>query len=465
MADHARRRFLAGLGALAAAPLAARLAAADSGSPGRVAGFGPLEPDGEGLLDLPAGFHYRIVSRPGDAMDDGFVVPGLADDMHAFAAPGGKCVLVRNHELAPDSAETAFRAMRGALDAERIARIYDAGAGRGGVTTAVVDTASARVEAQYLTLAGTLRNCSGGATPWGSWITCEEMVVGVGDFGAQRAHGYNFEVPASARGLVDPLPLTAMGRFNHEAAVVDARTGVVYQTEDRPDGLLYRFLPSEPGRLAAGGRLQALALRGMPGVHTGNRRRGAPRFAPRERHPVEWLDLEEPDSPGDDLRYQGRSKGAAVLVRCEGMAVETDAGGGAACVWIVATTGGASRLGQLWCYRPSPEEGRADERHRPATLELALEPRHIEWLANGDNLTVAPFGDLVVCEDNDVAQHLVGVTASGGVYRLAANARRDSEFAGATFSPDGATLFVNLQRPGLTLAIKGPWHTRRDAPD
>ena len=144
------------------------------------------------------------------------------------------------------------------------------------------------------------------------------------------------------------------------------------------------------------------------------------------------------------------------------MTVEVDAAGGETCIWFVATAGGPLGLGQLWCYRPARDEGRAAERRRPGTLELGLEPRNREWLRNGDNLTVAPFGDLFVCEDNGVAQHIVGVTGSAGLYRFAANARRDGEFAGATFSPDGGTLFVNLQHSGLTLAIKGPWDTRVD---
>ncbi|NIP47182.1 MAG: DUF839 domain-containing protein, partial [Gammaproteobacteria bacterium] len=142
--------------------------------------------------------------------------------------------------------------------------------------------------------------------------------------------------------------------------------------------------------------------------------------------------------------------------------VEVDAQSGETRIWIVSTAGGPEALGQLWCYRPAGDEGGAGERRHPGTLELALEPRNPEWLRNGDNLTLAPFGDLLVCENNDVAQHIVGVTASGGMYRLAANPRRDAEFAGATFSPDGGTLFVNLQQPGLTFAIKGPWHTRID---
>jgi uncharacterized protein len=469
VADRSRRRFLAGLGAVSAAallPFASPLAAADARAGARaVPGFGPLQPDSDGILDLPDGFRYRVISRVGQDMDDGFVVPGLADGMHAFPAARGRTILLRNHELNPGSSETAFRAMKGQLSDAQLARIYDPGAGRGGVTTLVVDTASGTLEGQFLTLSGTLRNCAGGATPWGSWISCEEIVIGPGQFGARREHGYNFEVPAAATGLVEPLPLKAMGRFNHEAVAVDARTGVVYQTEDRGDGLLYRFLPQERARLALGGRLQALVIRDLPGVHTGNRRDAAVEFPLGRRFAVDWVDLDDVTSPNDDLRQQGRSRGAAVFVRGEGMTVEVrvDAAGGGTCIWFMCTTGGPGGLGQLWCYRPAADEGGGDERRRPGTIELGVEPRNADLLRNGDNITVTPFGDLLVCEDNAVAQHLVGITASGGMYRLAANARRDSEFAGATFSADGSTLFVNLYRPGLTFAIKGPWNTRRDA--
>jgi secreted PhoX family phosphatase len=455
-----RRRFLARLGALSAAalsPLAARIAAADARAPAvTVPGYGPLQADPEGLLDLPDGFRYGIISRVGQDMDDGFVVPGLPDDMHAFPGANGRAIIVRNHELNPGSEQTAFRAMKGSLDDAQLARIYDPGAGRGGVTTLVVDTASATstaiVERQFLTLAGTLRNCSGGATPWGSWISSEEMVIGPGKYGVRREHGYNFEVPASATELVEPVPLKAMGRFNHEAVAVDPATGIAYQTEDREDGLLYRFLPDAPGRLAAGGRLQALAIRDLPGVHTGNRRNADIAFPLGKGFPVDWVDLDDVTSPNDDLRHQGRSRGAAVFVRGEGMTVETD---GEIRIWFVCTTGGPFALGQLWCYRPSMGEG--------GSVELGVEPRATKWLQNGDNLTVAPFGDLLVCEDSPADQRIVGITPGGGMYVVAANARSDSEFAGATFSPDGGTLFVNLQRPGLTFAIKGPWHERVDA--
>ncbi len=416
-------------------------------------GFGPLRPDPEKILDLPDGFTYRILSRAGDPMDDGLFVPGRPDGMAAFEGPNGLTVLVRNHETNVGAGDGAFGPGNRLLDRVPAEKLYDRARGEvtclGGTTTLVFDTRTGRVERQFLSLAGTLRNCAGGPTPWNTWITCEETVQRA-DEHCLRDHGYNFEVPATATpALADPVPLTAMGRFNHEAVAVDPASGIVYQTEDRHDGLLYRYIPNEPGRLAAGGRLQALAVLDRPSLDTRNwDERLVPAGTTLE---VRWIDLEDIEAPEDDLRLRGYEAGAARFARGEGMWYGRDA------IYFACTNGGSARKGQIWRYVPSPDEGRPGETQRPGRLQLFVEPNDGGLIDNADNLTVAPWGDLIVCEDGSGEQFLVGITPAGEIYKFARNAVNDSEFAGATFSPDGTTLFVNIQTAGVTLAISGPW--------
>lgn len=453
-----RRRFLgalgitaagfAGLRALVQNPLAAALQTSAS------SGWGALLPDAEGLLDLPAGFAYVAFSRRGEEMDDGLLVPGMHDGMAAFPGPDGRVLLVRNHEnesawldfspFGPDAAR---------LDRVQADRIYDRGHGRrpnlGGTTTLVYNPGSRRLEAHYLSLAGTVRNCAGGPTPWGTWITCEE-VNDEREPDAEKDHGYNFEVlPSPTPGLVAPVPLKAMGRFRHEAICVHPASGAVYQTEDVGDGLLYRFLPDQPGKLAAGGRLQALVLRDRHGADTRNW--DTTLFPAGNPQAVRWVDLDEVESPLGDLRHRGFAAGAALFARGEGAWWGEDA------AWFAMTNGGSARLGQIFRYRPSPHEGTALEADAPGTLELFVEPNDSALVSNCDNLCVAPWGDLVLCEDTGGPCRLVGVTPEGGFYVIGRVPRAGRELAGACFSPDGSTLFVNLQNPGVTLAIHGPW--------
>jgi secreted PhoX family phosphatase len=420
-------------------------------------GYGDLIPDPAGLLDLPAGFAYRVISRAGDPMDDGLLVPGLCDGMAAFPGPSGKTILVRNHELiGRGGAFGPGNELLGRIDA---ARLYDGGrAGgpsAGGTTTLVYDTARGAVESQYLSLGGTVRNCAGGATPWGSWITCEEFPAAAGSFfdgvTLDREHGYNFEVPASVnRGIAAPIPLKAMGRFNHEAVAVHPGTGIVYQTEDRADGLLYRFLPGRAGNLGEGGRLQALKIRGMASADTRNW--SQPTIAVGQAMDVEWLDIQNVEAPGDDLRFQGFAAGAARFARGEGMWY------GSGSFYFACTNGGSNRTGQIWRYTPSPLEGAADEARQPGRLALFIEPNNSALLENADNVAVSPWGDLILCEDSGDVDYLIGVTPGGETYRFAKNAANTAELAGATFSPDGRTLFFNIFSPGMTLAVTGPWH-------
>jgi len=305
-------------------------------------------------------------------------------------------------------------------------------------------------------LAGSMRNCSGGLTPWGTWITCEETVT-VADESFEQDHGYNFEVPATTKiGLVDPIPLKAMGRFNHEAIAVDPATGIVYQTEDRPDGLIYRYLPNIPNKLASGGRLQALAIKGYPSMDTRNWTETGQRIPAGNRYDVTWIDLQNVDSPEDDLRYHGFDAGAARFARGEGMVY----GNGE--IYFACTNGGRKKFGQVFRYRPGKYEGdRARESDTPGQLELFVESHDKEIMKSCDNLCIAPWGDVILCEDDGDHSAIVGITPEGRMYRIA-HIELNSEFAGSCFSPDGSTLFVNAQRqPGQTIAITGPWNHRR----
>jgi secreted PhoX family phosphatase len=266
-----------------------------------------------------------------------------------------------------------------------------------------------------------------------------------------------FEVSAEVDGgLHAAVPLKAMGRFAHEAAVVDPRTDIVYLTEDDHESLLYRFIPTRRGNFAAGGRLEALGIAGLPGVVT------------RERHPlrtplaVSWIPLDDPESPDGDLRKRGRALGAAVFDRGEGMCIGRDG------VYFTASEGGPSRFGQLWLYAPSHAEGTAVESEAPGRLTLFAQPDDPAAMEMPDNLTLTPWGDCLFCEDKssragDHANRIGGVTSGGRPYVLARNRGGDGEFAGACFAPDGAggwTLFVNIQQAGLTLAIAGPFLAR-----
>jgi len=452
-----RRELLARLGAVTAGFAGLRHGLAADDAPGPAAGdagYGELLPDPEGVIDLPKGFRYQVFSRTGETMDDGLLVPPSHDGMAAFPGPGAKTILVRNHEVSVGEDNTgAFG------DQNELAKdfpwdlFYDPGKGRhaalGGTTTLIYDTHAQRLEKHSLSLTGTVRNCAGGPTPWLSWITCEESVLRAEE-PLSRDHGYNFEVPAVAKTQVfAPLPLKAMGRFNHEAVAVHARSGTVYQTEDRADGLFYRFLPNERGRLARGGRLQALALRGQRSADTRNWT--ASEISPGQPLAVTWVDIDNVESPEDDLRLQGFDRGAAAFARGEGAWANGDE------IYFASTDGGPKRGGQIWRYTASPNEGTAEERREPATLDLFLEPNDTNLLEYADNLTIAPWGDIVICEDGSGVDHVLGVTLQGQIYKLGRNAMNNGEFAGAVFSPDGSTLFVNIQSPGLTLAITGPW--------
>ena len=424
--------------------------------------LGPLVPDPAGVIDLPSGWSYHVVSRASDEMDDGLLVPGKHDGMAAFPGPRGTTVLVRNHEISP-AHETIgpFDPDRARLGLVDRSKVYDLGRtpfgtdhpSRGGCTRLVYDTRGRELLSHRLILAGTEHNCAGGPTPRGTWISCEETTVGP-EHGLpwREPHGYCFEVPADlSTGLITPKPIKPMGRFRHEAVAVNPETGIVYLSEDLEDGVLYRFLPDDPGRLLEGGRLQAMALSDRPSADLRDWE-GIPPMRKGDVRRVHWVDLEDVDSPDDSLRYQAFDRGAARLARTEGM------WHGDGEVFFACTTGGRARAGQLWRYRPAPPgvEGTPMEQGQQATLELFLQPDDPSVLENADNITQSSQGDLVVCEDGADDQFLLRVTPAGDITPIARNALNTAEFAGCCFSPDGSTLFVNIQTPGLTIAISPP---------
>ncbi|HYP53410.1 MAG TPA: alkaline phosphatase PhoX [Pyrinomonadaceae bacterium] len=449
-----RRGACAG-GALALQGLAARgaLEALGGTAAEEAGGYGPLVPSksrntGETLLALPEGFEYTVIGRTGSMMSDGRRTPRAHDGMAAFKV-GRELRLVRNHEI------NTGVGTPGAALAEKS---YDALAG-GGTTTLVIDPKTRELVRSFVSLSGTLINCAGGPTPWGSWISCEETVLGPRRFtnaegrafgGFERPHGYCFEVSAAADTAVAPEPLRAMGRFVHEAVAVDPKTKIVYETEDRGAGGFYRFLPDKPGRLAAGGRLQMLAVEGRPGYDT---RKGQTAGVVL---PVTWVDIERPDPPEAEqdagaVYKQGVARGGATFARLEGCWY------GAGRVYFTSTSGGDKQLGQVWEYETRGGRG-------GGLLRLLYESAATDTLRMPDNLCVSPrrADCLVVCEDGDGVNHVRCLTPRGHVFDLARNivpGFEKREFAGATFSPDGQTLFVNIQVPGITFAVWGPWRS------
>jgi secreted PhoX family phosphatase len=425
----------------------------------------PLRPDPGQLIDLPEGYSYTVISRRGELMSDGLRVPGAHDGMAAFKARNGRVVLVCNHELySPEASDSPFIDGYTGLPESIKERLYDRGGDitpeLGGTTTTVYNPMTQQTERQFLSLGGTEFNCAGGKTPWGSWLSCEESFKGPGkatteggiEFSRDQRHGYVFEVPSSATELIKAAPLKHMGRFSHEAAAVHSPTGIVYLTEDRWHSLFYRFIPNEPSRLQKGGRLQALAIVGEPSLKTHNWE--ADDLRVNKSLKTHWIDLQDVDGDVDDLRHRGAAAGAAMFARGEGLSVADDQ------FVFTCTIGGPERLGQVFSYTPSPYEGADNEQKAPGKLKLIAQANAQSLLMNGDNLTMAPWGDLLVCEDlSDNSGHcsIVGIRPSGRQYLVANNIYSDSELAGVCFSPDGTTLFVNIQYPGTTIAITGSW--------
>ncbi len=472
-------------GALTGGPFAGLLAQPAAAAPQPTLGPIPDLRDGTVRLHLPPGFSYRSFhdTEFPVVLTDGTNLPGRHDGMGAFAAGNGNITLIRNHEIVNSLTAAPFGPA--SLSA------YDTKAGAGCTTMEV--TKYGEVVSAYTSLHGTMFNCSGGRMPWGSWITCEETIngpdvgpdfQGVSNAQLTQKHGYVFEVPVD--GPSNHQPITRAGRFPHEAVSFDPKDGILYLTEDNfefPSGF-YRYIPKnnpmETGFLDNEGTLQMLAIKGQPNAHLEARQ------PQRATYKVEWVDIDDPDptmpagTTNDQALVkvgdQGRAQGAALFSRLEGQVYDenfvyftsTQGGGAAEQDWGAAdddddnTTGFGKGNGQVWAYNTRS--------HKLQILfQAPVDKAEAELRFDfPDNITTSAAGTLVVCEDAGAPNYVRGLSRGGHVWDIALNrlisstgaSRFGDEFAGSTFSPDGHTLFVNIQASrGMTFAIWGPWES------
>jgi secreted PhoX family phosphatase len=475
-----------GLSVAGVLPSLTESAAAAHGSPPSSGGvpFPPLQDDPDGILALPAGFSYKIVTREG-VTDMSFgqgKTPAFHDGTGVVAAGRNKLTIIQNHELTPHMATFGVPHVPGT--------VYDPGAANASGCTVITMDGNGRRTAEWVGISGTVRNCAGGVTPWGTWLTCEENFASAGatwSAGGQsgmyeKNHGYVFEVLQSDSSHQVPKPIKAFGRFEHEALAVEPNLKHVYLSEDAsgPTGLFYRWTAPHGPRLGAGlanvladnaGKLEAMQIRMDDGsiipdvAYLTSAQLGRP-------FKVTWIEVPDRDAVSMPTRSQFADGTVTRGKKFEGV---WSNGKGAYIVNSFAF--GSSDLpadatkhdGMVWFYDYSAQTITLVTYfpHNPAAETEGAFGKYADLQFDGpDNVTVTPWGTLVLAEDGVRASHVLSAVPGGPTYAIARNqlsngtssgAPTYSEFTGPTFAPDGKILFVNIQLPGITLAITGPW--------
>jgi secreted PhoX family phosphatase len=414
-------------------------------------GYGPLVPDPAGRLALPEGFSYSVVTEAGvTRLDSGEPTPSHHDGAGAFRGKAGGTTIVYNHEI-----RDAF--LLSPLPVPHVEDLtYDPGSA-GGCTIVETDRDGKRAR-EYVGVAGTSTNCAGGITPWDTWLTCEETEDRVGVNGATKDHGYVFEVdPFDMAANRDPQPIKALGRFSHEAVAVDPNRGDIILTEDasNPNGLLYRWEPPAGYEARKGGLRELGPTDGVLGAMRCTDASGAAvddlsrAVEVGTAYDVTWVPVPDRDARTVSTRNQFA---AGEVTRGQKFEGAWWGDNGAYVVTSFARTGASPvpHDGQVWFYDPE---------RSTMTLKLRFAPGG--QFDGPDNITVSPWGGLILAEDGEGTQHLVGVSESGESFELARNQGGDNEFAGPVYSHDKKVLFASIQTPGIMFAISGPWKNQR----
>ena len=426
--------------------------------------FPPLLDDPKGILALPPGFKYRIVTQAGETkLTNGHPTPNAHDGTAVFSN-GDKYQLIQNHEISAD----------GPLGVPQVeGTVYDTGVGAAGGCTVINVDKDGKNLGEWVGISGTLTNCAGGPTPWGTWMTCEETENKANGTTRLKDHGYVFEVWGDGK-TAHPVPLKALGRYAHEALAIDEDRTHIYLSEDAsgPNGTFYRWSAPRGYKLGPNswkdlqdkdfGTLEALAILGDDGkpIPDVAYLTSAQLLRPFR---VKWVPVPDRDGASTSVRKQFTDGQITRGKKFEGV-YGTEQG-----VYVVNSyaESGTTDLpadavphdGMVWFYNYDaqtiqlvtyfPDNAAADK---------GAEAKYDDYnFDSPDNVTVTPWGSLVLAEDGNASSHVLSATPGGPAYAIARNMLNDSEFTGPTFSADGKVLFVNIQTPGLTLAITGPW--------